>query len=136
MPCWPEALEALARYMVILLTVGCMPVPGDYVKVRVNPSDHPRLVRPSSPGQLPLLVSRNWKCCSCEPSHCVSSAALISSSEGLYAFAAPPRRGCQFGIAPRKIRQNFTSSDMMLLLYDFDRRGINVLSLSCDLWLL
>jgi hypothetical protein len=56
MPCWPEALEALARYMVILLTVGCMPVPGDYVKVRVNPSDHPRLVRPSSPGQLPLLV--------------------------------------------------------------------------------
>lgn len=35
-----------------------------------------------------------------------------------------------------KIHQNFTSSDVMLLLYDFDRRRINVLGLSCNLWLL
>ena len=36
----------------------------------------------------------------------------------------------------RKMAKNFTSSDMMLLLYDFDRRDINVLGLSCNLWLL
>jgi hypothetical protein len=29
-------------------------VPGDYVKVRINPSAHLGLGRPSSPGQLPL----------------------------------------------------------------------------------
>jgi hypothetical protein len=39
-------------------------------------------------------------------------------------------------LRPRKICQNFTSSDMLLLLYDFDRRDINVLRLSCDLWIL
>jgi hypothetical protein len=32
MPGWPEALEALARYMVILLTHRLHAVPGDYVK--------------------------------------------------------------------------------------------------------
>jgi hypothetical protein len=44
--------------------------------------------------------------------------------------------GVNLELRPRKIRQNLTSSDMMLLLYDFDRRDINVLGLSCNLWLL
>jgi hypothetical protein len=44
--------------------------------------------------------------------------------------------GVNLELHPREICQNFTSSDMMLLLYDFDRRDINVLRLSCDLWIL
>jgi hypothetical protein len=139
MPCWPKALEALARYMVILLTVGYMPFPGDYVKVGIKSFKpikekfvRPFLARPATP----LRSLDNWELRLVRSFSLRSLAALDLLLK--WACMCLPRHlgeGVNLELRPGRQRHNFTSSDMMLLLHSFDRRHINVLGLSCNLWL-